>query len=818
MSQQMGAGESPVDGGSQLGELIELDEARARAVRQKALGKLPASEVSVYGANGMVGGKAVQAAAKLQLCHKATLESLSERPFIEMVSAVGDDGTETVQYRTRLDRVDVQIDPDDHSTLVGWSSPLPNGAAGRKPGERVVIQQAAGRRLVYTLRARASFRGGPLPDIGAAEYAGPFGVADFGSVEERDDLVRRLNDGLVDVLIRRAPSAAERGRRGEYSADRTFGLGEILELADRPQRGAMQLPLDRHVLIEGPPGSGKRSVALMRVAVLIQEQFGPLGIDRANEASWRYHPAKTRVLVRHGPMVPYLAHGLGLVGQPAVRVQTVADFLTARTGGLVAGGERRDSPALARLKALPSSLDLVWQGFRGQVKRNVAEGAGRVVLDALGDLGTAGRTARDALVGWIGAVGAATITRHRDGRPALPASVNFARLMRHLVPRINGSAQEQEATLALLRRFATEAFPKVNRLAALFEGPQLLLHGVEAGLVQAGGGREEYAAALEEWREQATAPASGRSEADVALAALLASAMAGHPPGEAAMADGPAPVVGVAADPITHVVIDEAQDLTATEASAVRAWASPEAVVTAVGDLRQCVEAGRGLAGWSELGLPGVRRARFGDNYRQSWQVGRFVRHLHRVLFGEEPPWRPSTGRYGPKPRVRVVAADAPAGLAAAAAAEVAWIRELVARATVAVVVNDELAAGRLDDLKCALIDALTDLGVDVDVEATQAGGLGVRRRDCALLLSAGETKGLEFDGVVIVGNASSWSRRFGDAASPASSLHESERLARNRLYVAASRAQHCLCFVTKGTPALLRPLFKRMLCDPVKA
>lgn len=819
---------APANFGLQLDEIIGLDEARAHSVRNQAQSKLPASEVQVNGANGMVGGRIIEEQEQLQRKHQKALEELEARPFIEMVQAIADDGEVAAYYRTRLDSVDVQVDPDERSTLVSWTHPLPSKMIGRKPGDRVTFNLAAGRQQQWIFRARAVFSGGLFPIIETADYIGSFGEVSFTSVDERAERIRLLSEGLIEALRPRAPDKAERDRRRQHTPTPEFGLGEIIELADRPQRGAMQLPYDRHVLIEGPPGSGKSSVALMRVAVLIQEQFEPLGIDRDREASWQYHERKTRVLVRHDTMIPYLQSGLAKIGQEHVPVETVRDFLWSRAGGLAAGSERADSPQLARLKALPNTTDLVWDGFRRQLDRNMAE-LGIMFLANLRELGRPGELALRELDAWHKAVAGATLTRDKDGRPALPDAVNFARRARVVAAGITKLRQwaalhavgtdadvvtrQCDQTVEVFRMFATEVVPKVNRLAALFEGPELLLHAVQAAAIENGIDGDTYAAAMTEWREQMTAPASGRSEADVALAACLASAMATVTSTGGDVGGWPAVAVGVETEVITHMVLDEAQDLTPMEALAIRSWCSKDAVVTAVGDLRQCVSVGRGLRSWTELGLPRVRRAVFADNYRQTWEIGRFVRHLHERLFGEEPVWRASTKRYGPKPRIRVLRGESP-DAASAAAEEVAWMRQQVAKATIAVIVDDSLPRRLLDNLYSELIDAVDSLGVEVDVAATHDDKQGIHRRDSVILLPVSETKGIEFDGVVILGNASTWTRRLGPVDAGTNGLPEEQRVARNCLYVAASRAQHFLSIITRGSPKILKPLMTRRLCE----
>ena len=443
---------------------------------------------------------------------------------------------------------------------------------------------------------------------------------------------------------------------------------------------------------------------------------------------------------------------------------------------------------------------------------------GTRLLQEADALGEAGAAVRYATVRWAEAVERSSLKLTKHKPPVISAGANFARRFRPLVRSLQalverGKAMEEQVVAAqqLVRAVAASVVPRVNRLAALFDVPQLIPHAMEAASHEAGLTHDEYVKAMGEWREQVTADAAGRSEADVALAACLASAMA-RVDVAGGFDDWPDVLIGSSAETLTHVVIDEAQDLTPVEALAVRPWADDTAVVTAVGDLRQRVDRGRGVRSWDELGLPKRKRKAFKINYRQSWNVGQFVIRLHELLFGAEANWSVSTKAYGPKPRLRALVGDDALTPTQAVADEVRWMREQVPKATIAVVVDDALSGGEVDELTDTLIDEIDALGVEVEVEPW--GKDGVQRTGCVLLLRAAQTKGLEFDGVVILGHAATWTRRFGIAAT--ADLNEAEQVARNRLYVAASRARQLLSVVTTGRSKLLRALEDARLCDVV--
>ena len=759
-----------------LREAVEIDTARMREMRRGMRDAANESGIAVEGIGGMNPGHTAAAANDLRDDRQATVGYFLNNCFVQKVEWIemGTDEKPFTFYGFKIDKIAVNCDADEDSAAVSWTRMHFNMLAN-KPGDIVTLRFGNGRVQQFKLVSSATFNGHVLPDMEAAAYALSDGKFEWETLDGFDAILagkasgrsRRGNMTRREIELRREKSA---------TAGDITELGEIIELADDKQRSAMQFAYDRHAIIEGPPGSGKSSVALMRAVVLINEQRHFLAdFDANDKTTWRYGAEKTRVLVASPTMVPYLQGGLRQLRQSGIRVETLQDFFHDRAAAFVAGPFRAEPAAVTRLKAVPGVLPLVWQAFQRQAAFNVDQQ--RDVLRRVAEAGPIGRRAVEAVVNWATAVSKAQLKMSRQGVPSLPSRCN---LHRSLASFASEEIELEGVGLATLAAIA----PRMNRL-----GSALSLEQFSASrdvFESAGLSMDQVLAGAERWREQAGDGGHGYCEADTALGAVLAAAMGEHDE-----------------VPMTHAVVDEAQDLTQMQALALRMWMDTRGVVTAVGDLRQAL-GDVGLRQWDDLQLRKAKRAAFKTNYRQTWEIGRFIRHLHVDLFEEQPVWKPSTQLRGTKPRF--VAVNKTTALGKAAADEVSAIRKELRGATVAVVADDGL-----DDVLLTVFDALEEVGIDADIEPSQK-----LKNDTVLLLSAGATKGLEFDAVVYIGHASTLSNRMGGSGSEDGygTLDHKHRVARHRLYVALSRARNRLSIVTRGRPALLQSLSDAKLCD----
>ena len=153
----------------------------------------------------------------------------------------------------------------------------------------------------------------------------------------------------------------------------TGRMRELIQLSDAPQVSAMHLGYNESIVIEGPPGSGKTSIALHRIPVLIDNQWEHNG--RLNRQDPANVSAETcRVLIQNPEMVSYLqtlTHDLQLGTIPTM---TLEDFFrddVYKKSTLNGIGTRRDpsisSSALRRLRSQRATVDSWVAASRGSL-------------------------------------------------------------------------------------------------------------------------------------------------------------------------------------------------------------------------------------------------------------------------------------------------------------------------------------------------------------------------------------------------------------------------------------------------------------------
>jgi hypothetical protein len=304
---------------------------------------------------------------------------------------------------------------------------------------------------------------------------------------------------------------------------------------------------------------------------------------------------------------------------------------------------------------------------------------------------------------------------------------------------------------------------------------------------------------LRNWRKQFAGDQPTYSEYDLAMAAWLGSRLMLASPQVGK------PWVGAERDRITHMVLDEAQDLSPCHIATFRSMLAPGGTITMVGDLRQNLHPLGGIRKWEEVGITGLQRAAFTVVYRQTREIGTFIQSLQSGLFRDKPTWTPSYQMTGPKPRAGKVRSWR--HIAAGVAAEARLWRERTAGATVAVLYDGKVSPKRLrqlrDDVAAALQDQITSVHL---IEPRSRGGQ-LRETDCVIIASVRQTKGLEFDAVVLIEIRPDWARSERDV----------DVRIRNGLYVAASRARNGLSFCMRQLPRCFNRLAKKKLLEPVK-
>jgi hypothetical protein len=593
---------------------------------------------------------------------------------------------------------------NDRWSLLPWTNPLLARFKQKRPGETAEIPAPNdGRSPTHHKILEAVKFGQILPTVLRAEY----------QLEEGDVFV-------VDEKELDAPRPVD-----EYRVTEGFGLGEIIELADATQYQAMQLPFAHTVLIEGPPGSGKTSIALMRIPCLIDQQWNELGLHREQGDPPFHTKLSVRVLVMNEEMIEYLQRMIRhpSIGLDYVPVLPLTDFCRdiCRDAGVLMGIASQETPALTNLKLHPMAIPAIAAGFQKWVRRRWDDAKEAFAAELTAMSADAGGRVVQSIGRWVdGIVALAPPNVTWEGAPNLAASLHsiFVDEKRRLgtvsAPRGGMSLQEQ-------MRYESEQREKTSALAALralFEHVALFVKSFfdRKEIVNAMVATPKFEALLRtftdegrvvksdlkyEWVHQTLSQVQKLSKGDFALTAWLAAHVA-----MTIDMDGSKPAFGGVAPRLTHAVIDEAQDVALAHVGLLRRLLHRDGTVTLVGDLRQRVSHRGHFASWQDFGLTNITRAIFRVNYRQSKPLGDYVGAIHTRLFGEPPAWRTSE-RPGPKPRMRRLLGIR--DLNAAIAKEVSYWRREMPGSTVAVLYHGRWGGAKKmkDELEVRLHESI---------------------------------------------------------------------------------------------------------------
>jgi hypothetical protein len=673
----------------------------------------------------------------------------------------------------------------DEWTVVPWTNPLAALFRGRKPGDVVTFD---GRRppVQHKILETVQF-GAILPTVLQAEYR----------LKEGDRFI--ADEKELETPTAEVPPPATTKPEEEYRATGEFGLGEIIELADATQYQAMQLPFGETVLIEGPPGSGKTSIGLMRIPCLLDQQWDELGLNRERDRPF-HTKSSIRVLVMNEEMIEYLQR---LIRQPAigldyVPVQTLTEFCRGicRDAGVLRGKPSQETPALTALKLHPFAIPAFASGFQQWVRRWWDDGREALTGELTAKNASVATRVVQAIDSWVVTLTSLALPSVIwEGAPNLAGALHtiFTDEIRRLgsasAPRGGMSLQEQgryeserrerDTAAAGIRELAEQVagfakgfFNRKEIVREMLGTPAFdtLLRGFTDER------RVSKADLTEEWAAQTEGDVQRLSSGDFALTAWLAAHVA------MIRTDGPKPVFGGIAPQLTHVVIDEAQDVGLPHVGLIRRLLTEKGTMTLVGDLRQRVSHRGHFRHWDDFGLPTIKHAVFGVNYRQSKPIGDYVRAIHGRLFGDPPPWRASDRVLGEKPRVRKLRGSR--ALASTIAEEITFWRREIPKSTVAVLYHGKWGGAKT--LQSNLEDLLQESLIEVHLAKGAGRNDALRRTDCAMIATVAGTKGLEFDAVILIDPAATWGDRPRKMAGTK----------KNALYVATSRPKQGLSVI----------------------
>jgi DNA helicase IV len=578
----------------------------------------------------------------------------------------------------------------------------------RRPGPawyvgRRHVEDDRGEPVVVDWRARVS------TPFYRATASDPFGL----SRRRRFLMSGRHVDDLFDEVFD-DPDSVHAARHGgipdpllaELERERTGAMRDIVATIQAEQDVVIRAPLDACLVVQGGPGTGKTAVGLHRAAFLLYEHRQLLDEEGV-------------LVIGPNPVfLRYIAQVLPSLGETAVRQTTVERLLGGRVRAF-------DTPSIAALKGDARMASVLARAVDNQIKRprndvEIATGWGTVRL----------RVAQvDAAIEEIRSRG----VPHNVGRNAL--RTQLVRIGEQVIADRRG---EDAAPLGLAEELRTDKvfqralgswWPAVSAptlVRKVLSSPSTL-RGASAGVLS----DEEQRSILRK--------ATKRADDEPWTAADLV------------LVDEAIAVTEGARHTYGHIVVDEAQDLTAMELRAL-ARRCPRRSMTVLGDLAQATRPG-GQRSWDaaleHLGSPvGADITELDLGYRVPAPV---IDYANLLLPEAAPDVRPSRSvrLAGEEPNILLVDA---ADLAAS-------VQRVV----------DEQAA------------AWTTVGV---VVPEGVGAVLERVPDGVLVVSPAEAKGLEFDAVVVVEPAL--------VAQAGDDHHAGLRL----LYVALTRAVQTLTVV----------------------
>lgn len=693
--------------------------------------------------------------------------------------------------------------------VVSWTSPLANLIEGKLPKDRVElsIRRAS---VCYLIHERTKYEV-LLPQFENGEFRLIAGDAALGSEADLDALLE-------------APSSIEALPAREYTAKPSFGLSDIIVLRDEPQRAAMALPFGDSVVIEGPPGSGKTSIGIMRIAGLYDRQWEELGIDRITGQP--LHDYNTmHVLVYNDEMVEYLRSLAQSIGVEHVQVRTTQDFFRriCQQTKLLTGTVRRDGTSLAIMKGRREALRAFYAGFKMNATRywdNHCDDLRAALFDIAPDF----LALADRLADWVGRIQNSTVTEDRiTGQIGIADAISQAvegirrgqsptrralSVAGDLAPQGSRSRELSiealQARLPDARELVADAIrgvcSRADSTRAMFGLAEY--ENLKRALAESGVPARAIEAADNQWRSQYEGTLPAYSELDLAMLAWLGA--------RTLLSENQQrrPWIGGQLDQVTHLVVDEVQDLSPSHLTVLASQLAPNGTMTLVGDIHQNLNPYAGLRRWEDVPIPNVRRTAFGVNHRQTLQLGSFLKALHAGLYDEACLWEPSNRTKGPVPRIGV--ARSWKSIVRAISEEARHWRDTIEGsdgATVAVLYDGRIKPKRLTWLQKSVAAALSNDGTPVQVAMPGAGGEPLRRTNRVVIASVRQTKGLEFDAVVFIEPSPRWSK-------PTS---EVDVRVRNGFYVAASRARAGLSVCMSNLPQCLDAIAADDLCETVK-
>jgi hypothetical protein len=724
---------------------------------------------------------------------KSTLRSIAENPFHAMVEVEvsAQKTTKALWYANEQSLCNEVLETSNgHVHVLTWTH----------PGVQVALTAALNqetdiRRSGYTLRsvrplARARFKQ-VLPSIAGLYEPG-------GKVQ---------GDGEPTK-----PSAA--------------GLKAVKLAMTREQVEAFIARMDGFLMVSGAPGTGKTTVAFQRVRFLFDQQH----LRDSDGQSVVYAPELCRVFLANRNLIDYSRDLLTReLGVPADVVSYIPDFVHGYVDRVwqhkhearlrtkkITEAESRAREAFFNLCKV-KDLRGVWEFFEQQVSERLQQATKAEWVNAAEQ---SSAKARSEAKRFAEALQSIRVRAQKDptGSKLRMDSV-FARV-RPTYDACRGSMQEKERRGfdAKFARWLFWVYDPVDALAAYFrqhenEG----IARIKQGTLELVKAEDIVSKVFDDWsgRPESTSKESwaGRllkavrpkppqqedrrsrqygPEEEAWIAWLLRFALPEERSPDDRFREVPSAIPEVnhqVERRWTHIVIDEAQDLSVQEASLLASFVHPKGSLTVSADFHQVVSPVHGMTDAEALkvGLPiwnqdAYMQYPFKKNMRQSREIGRFLVDFYQKAFQEFPQFDAGDYEQGAKPVLYTGDRSKFPQLVRQMMAVLAKSKKVTSVALLQV--NEDSIA--MQRLRAELVKEGVVLAPLDDLNS-MTGKL--------ITTTVERAKGLEFDACIVVG------------------LDDVERaslnFAKNRAYVALSRPTQRLFMLCEQYPPLLQRIQK---------
>jgi len=546
------------------------------------------------------------------------------------------------------------------------------------------------------------------------------------------------------------------------------------------------------MIVTGAPGSGKTTVALQRVRFLYDQQDLRTGSNLV-----RYSPELTKIFLANRNLIAYTK---ALLSVDLKIPQSVVEFVPGFSSDYLAfiwrekNGARPRSRKLQQLEqkgrqavfGLATAQDLsgCWREYEAQISERLksAQNADWVSLipKRLDDARKLGDELARALV--------ETANVSRPAEAPLLSKLRmdevFTRVQRQYEPaRMALQGRLRDRFDVVFAQWLYWAYDPMEPLAKYFCAKR---SDAKLRMRKGTGARAHEEETFESMERDWTNRVYGPEEIPW-LCWLLRLALPEQEDPRSRFRGVPSCLGIMGGERWTHVVIDEAQDLSVAEASLISSFVHPEGALTVAADYRQIVSPVHGTTASDALKVAcalhdksGATFYPFAKNMRQSREIGLFLKAFHQAAFGEVAGFEISDRFSDALPRLIVC----PRGEFALR------IRQLMAAYGASQAVESSALIQINEDAEemNRLREALRKQGVLL-AEPWKAMVEGRK----LITSSVERVKGLEYDACIILGLEAV--------------LRSSLNFVVNRAYVALSRPCRRLVMICEEYPEILRPL-----------